>query len=78
MIAVAEGFRRLSLFAGGLTAIAWILFVLSGVVGGEFRGDRGLLFALVMVGGPIAFFAPFFFVRALGWVIAGFLGDKRP
>ena len=69
----SEGVRRLSYLAGGLGVLflSFVFFVASLDATGEFKWGR---FASALA---ISFAVPFAFVRALGWVVQGFLKDRH-
>ena len=77
MAATPEGVRRLSLFAGGIGAILWFVYVLVESNGFSKMGTPGWPIGGSMVVGVICFIVPFLFVRAVAWVVAGFKQRKE-
>jgi hypothetical protein len=70
----SEGVRRLSIFAGGISAFLWVVWFLQN---NRISGDEPLLDWLLLIGITVGFFfVGFALVRAIAWVIQGFARKK--
>ena len=73
-----EGFRRLAVALGALGLAAWTIFILALLLEGVPRNGWGVFGFVVftLVGGAVAFGAPYGLVRLCAWVLDGFLASE--